>query len=100
MAFNRAGQRGTEVKMFDDKGNEYTASRIQIGDAGTPSSAGWVDVNLVADVPVRTTVHFDNISTQAAKISRLDLTVRGKTDQGYLGKCCSAFQFRNIDILN
>jgi hypothetical protein len=100
VSFNRAGQWGREVKMFDDRGNEYTASRIQVGDAGNPSSAPWVEANLVADVPVRTTVYFDNISTQAAKISRLDLAIRGRNKKDRLGKCCSAFQYRNIDIVN
>lgn len=100
VSFNRTGQRGREVKMFDDKGNEYRASRIQVGDAGNPSSAPWVEANLVADVPVMTTVYFDNISTQAAKISRIDLAVRGRTEKDRLGKCCSAFQYRNVEILN
>jgi hypothetical protein len=100
VTFNRAGARGKEVKMFDDKGNEYTASRIQVGDAGKASSAPWVEVNLVADVPVKTTVYFDNVSTEAAKISRMDLAVRGTNEKGRHGKCCSAFQYRNIDIVN
>jgi hypothetical protein len=100
VSFNRTGQRGREVKMFDDKGNEYRASRIQVGDAGNPSSAPWVEANLVADVPVSTIVYFDNISTQAAKISRLDLAVRGRNEKDRLGKCCSAFQYRNVEILN
>jgi hypothetical protein len=99
VSFNRAGPRGKEVKMFDDKGNEYKASRIQVGDAGNPSSSPWVEANLVADVPVSTIVYFDNISTQAAKISRLDLAIRGTTEKGRPGKCCSAFQYRNIDIV-
>jgi hypothetical protein len=95
----RSIARGREVKMFDDKGNEYKASRIQVGDAGNPSSAPWVEANLVSDVPVRTTVYFDNISTQAAKISRLDLAIRGRNEKDRPGKCCSAFQYRNIDIV-
>jgi hypothetical protein len=100
VSFNRTGQRGREVKMFDDKGNEYKASRIQVGDSGNPSSAPWVEANLVADVPVRTTVYFDNISTQAAKISRIDLAVRGRNERDRLEKCCFAFQYRNIDIVD
>jgi hypothetical protein len=89
----------SKSRMFDDAGNEYIANRIQVGRGEKPrSSSVFVRANLVADVPVEVLVDFNNISTQATKISRIDLFLRGTTDRRP-EKCCSVFPYRDIDLL-
>ena len=77
-----------KTRLFDDFGNEYFASKVQLGNI---ASSGYVDNGLVAGVPMRVYVVFDNISPNAKNITLLEI----RCFANY--KNFSA-QFRNIPI--
>jgi TolB-like protein len=59
-----------KTRLFDDFGNEYFASKVQLGNI---ASSGYVDNDLVAGVPMRVYVVFDNISPNAKNITLLEI---------------------------
>lgn len=57
-------------RIFDNSGNEYGAEIIQFGDKKANS---YVSDRLVSGVPTMASVSFENISTQASRITLLEL---------------------------
>jgi TolB-like protein len=58
------------TRIFDDLGNEYFASRVQIGSIST---TGYDTTHFVAGVPMKTVITFDKISSQAEIITLLEI---------------------------
>jgi TolB-like protein len=85
--YQHAGDRNT--RFFDDFGNEYFASGIQLGNKAL--EYGGVGNTLVAGVPMRVFVSFDNISPQTKIITLLEISCQANN------KYFSA-QLRNIPI--
>ncbi|MCI5209189.1 MAG: hypothetical protein D3910_10430 [Candidatus Electrothrix sp. ATG2] len=69
-------------RIFDDLGNEYFATRAQLGNR---SANQGVESLLIAGIPTKASVNFSKISSQAGTISLLELN-------------CYKFklQFRNV----
>jgi TolB-like protein len=76
------------TRFFDDFGNEYFPSKVQLGNF---ASSSYVDNTLVAGVPMRVIVSFDNIIPQTKIITLLEISCEVNN------KYFSA-QFRNIPI--
>lgn len=81
--------RDIDTRFFDDFGNEYFASGIQLGNKAL--EYGVVGSTLVAGVPMRVIVSFDNISPNAKIITLLEISCQANN------KYFSA-QIRNIPI--
>jgi TolB-like protein len=77
-----------KTRFFDDFGNEYFSSKVHLGNKASSDS---VDNILVAGVPMRVVVSFDNISPNAKNITLLEI-------QGYANDKNFSAQFRNIPI--
>ena len=77
-----------KTRFFDDFGNEYFSSKVQLGNV---ASSDRVDNTLVAGVPMRVIVSFDNISPNAKNITLLEISCQANN------KYFSA-QIRNIPI--
>ena len=77
-----------KTRLFDDFGNEYFASKVQLGNIDITS---YGDNRLVAGVPMRAIISFDNFSSQAKIITLLE--IYGKAND----KDCIA-QIRDIPI--
>jgi TolB-like protein len=76
-----------KTRFFDDFGNEYFASKVQLGNI---ANTGYVDNILVAGVPMRVIVSFDNISPNAKNITLLEIRCIANKD--------FSAQLRNISI--
>ncbi|MEE9338980.1 MAG: hypothetical protein V3U87_12955 [Methylococcaceae bacterium] len=70
ISFRRNGSAG-ESTAFDNKGNEYLATKLSIANA--EGSSFWLDQALVADLPTNATIKFENLSTLAVNFSQLSL---------------------------
>ena len=78
------------TRVFDDFGNEYFASKIQLGNLYEESSG--VKNKLVAGVPMRSIIFFDNFSSQTKNIPLLEIRC-------YANNKVFFAQFRNIPII-
>ncbi len=60
-------------KLFDESGNEYSASRVKV--ANSVSKKGWrhLDKVIVPGVPTKAELVFENVSSAATKISLLNI---------------------------
>lgn len=76
------------TRVFDDFGNEYFASKVQLGYF---ASSRDVDNTLVAEVPMKVIVSFDNILANTKNLTLLEIKCYAN------GKHFSV-QFRNIPI--
>jgi hypothetical protein len=76
-------------KLYDDGGYEYTATQAILG-----NKQGYSDARklIIANIPIKGSVHFSNISTEASEISLLDIGIRGD------GITQERLQCRNIPI--
>jgi TolB-like protein len=81
---------GIRTRIFDDFGNEYFASGIQLGNMAL--SYGKVINRIVTRVPMKAIISFDNFSPQTKIITLLEISCQANN------KYFSA-QFRNISIL-
>ncbi len=77
------------TRVFDDFGNEYFASKIQLGNLFRESSS--VKNKLVAGVPMRSIIFFDNFSSQTKNIPLLEIRCKANNKVFFA-------QFRNIPI--
>ena len=75
------------TRIFDDFGNEYYASNIFLGN---DSRTRWAQNRLVADIPMRAYIQFDNFSSQSKIISLLEIRCRTNKD--------FAVEFRDISL--
>jgi len=78
------------TRFFDDFGNEYYTSKIQLGNEPTYNSRA--KNLLVTGVPMKAIISFDNFSPQTKIISLLEITCRNADDKFF------SVQFRNIPI--
>jgi len=80
---------GEKTRFFDDFGNEYFASKIQLGNF---ASSRDVSNTLVAGVPMKVIVSFDNISPDTKNLTLLEIRCYGNNKN-------FSVQFRNIPIV-
>ena len=76
------------TRVFDDFGNEYFASKIQLGNIHDNEC---IENTLVAGVPMRAIILFDNFSSQTKIIPLLEIRC-------YANNKSFSVQFRNIPI--
>jgi len=69
-----AVQGGSKTRIFDDFGNEYFASKVQLGNS---TSTGLVNNNLVAGVPMKLFISFDKFTNQANTIPVFEISIYG-----------------------
>jgi hypothetical protein len=62
----------SKTRVFDDFGNEYFASKVQLGNS---TSTGLVNNNLVAGVPMKLFISFDKFATQANTIPVFEISI-------------------------
>ncbi|GAJ23218.1 unnamed protein product, partial [marine sediment metagenome] len=82
------------TRIFDEFGNEYFANNIQLGNYVTKGEYGYsyaVENTLVASVPMKVIVSFENFSSQAKSITLLEIRC-------YANNKLFSVQFRNISI--
>ena len=84
------------TRIFDEFGNEYFANNIQLGNYDV-TKKGYdpdyaVENTLVASVPMKVIVSFDNFSSQAKNITLLEIRC-------YANNKFFSVQFRNIHIV-
>jgi len=79
---------GEKTRFFDDFGNEYFSSKVQLGNL---ASSRDVDNTLIAEVPIKVIASFDDISPNTKNITLLEIKCQANN------KYFSA-QFRNIPI--
>jgi len=72
--FSGAHAYSQKTRFFDDFGNEYFASKVQLGNIVITS---YGDNKLVARVPMKVIVSFDNFSSQAKIITLLEIYCKG-----------------------
>ena len=65
-------------RIFDQRGNEYGAESVQVGNH---QNAGYVENLLVSGVPTSATLTFDKVSADATKVSLLEITCRRQKDR-------------------
>jgi TolB-like protein len=83
-----------ETRIFDEFGNEYFASSIQFGNYVTDKRYPCVvDNTLVASIPMKAVVSFENLLSQAKIITLLEINC-------YANDKFFSAQFRNIPISN
>ena len=83
------------TRIFDEFGNEYFANNIQLGNYVTKKEYMLdyaVENTLVASVPMKAIVSFDNFSSQAKIITLLEIRC-------YANNKFFSVQFRNIPIV-
>ena len=83
------GDSSGRTRVFDDFGNEYFASKIELGNLNTERSD--VRNKLVTGVPMRSIIFFDNFSSQTKNIPLLEIRC-------YANNKVFFAQFRNIPI--
>lgn len=81
-----------KTRIFDEFGNEYFASNIQLGNYVIDKKYSNVQNTLVASVPMKVIVSFDNFSSQARIITLLEIRC-------YANDKFFSVQFRNIPIV-
>ncbi len=81
--------RELRTRVFDDFGNEYITSKIQLGNFY--STKYELANKLVAGVPMKAVISFDNISPQTKLITLLEISCRGNNK-------FFSVQLRNIPI--
>jgi len=81
-----------KTRIFDEFGNEYFASNIQLGNYVIDKKYSNVQNTLVAGVPMKVIVSFDNFLSQAKIITLLEIRC-------YANDKFFSAQFRNIPIL-
>jgi len=81
-------------RMFDDGGNEYIATQAQVG---TKVTEGGAEIVLVPQVPVKGSIRFDKVNSEATKITLLRLSC-GSTDARGNGQNGWNADFRNVPI--
>ena len=79
------------TRIFDEFGNEYFTNNIQLGNYIMDKNRGYVGNTLVANVPMKVIVSFDNFSSQAKIITLLEIRC-------YANDKFFSVQFRNIPI--
>jgi len=79
---------GEKTRFFDDFGNEYFSNKIQLGNF---ASSRDVSNTLVAEVPMKVIVSFDNISPDTKNLTLLEIRC-------YANNKHFSAQFRNIPI--
>lgn len=79
------------TRVFDDFGNEYFASGIQLGNCVQHKSRGHVENTLIAGIPMKVIISLDNFSSQAKNITLLEIRC-------YANNKLFSVQFRNIPI--
>lgn len=68
----KSGDRPTRI--IDDTGNEYLAGRIQFGNKQIDTnSSSYVEIVLVSGVPTKASFTFENVKTEAARLSLLEV---------------------------
>ncbi len=75
--------------LYDDFGNEYLLNNAKIGDKQHHT---YVEKRLIANISIKGNIIFSNISTQATKISLLDISIWGDDVTE------NRIQFRNVPI--
>ncbi|MCJ7789975.1 MAG: CsgG/HfaB family protein [Candidatus Atribacteria bacterium] len=80
---------GLRTRVFDDFGNEYFASGIQLGNMAL--SYGCVGNKLVTGVPMKAIISFDNFSPQTKIITLLEISCNANNKD-------FSVQIRNIPI--
>ena len=78
-----------KTRFFDDFGNEYFASKIQLGNFASSRDVGNT---LVAGVPMKVIVSFDNISPDTKNLTLFEIRC-------YATQKDFSVQFRNIPIV-
>jgi len=81
--------RERRTRVFDDFGNEYITSKIQLGNFYS-TKYGFQN-KLVAGVPMKAIISFDNFSSQAKNITLLEIICHANNK-------LFSVQFRNIPI--
>ena len=81
----------TDVKIFDESGNEYTVSIAKL--ANSASKIGWsrLEKQTVPGIPTPAEFLFENISSKTTKISLLTI---------YVVNGGQTVKFRDIDLIN
>ena len=79
------------TRIFDEFGNEYFASNIQLGNYVIDKKYSNVQNTLVAGVPMKVIVSFENFSSQAKSINLLEIRC-------YANNKLFSVQFRDISI--
>jgi TolB-like protein len=80
------------ARFFDDFGNEYNVSKVQLGNKFTSGVYNSVNNILVTGVPMKAIFSFDNLSPQTKIIPLLEIIC--EANNKYF-----SVQFRNIPIL-
>lgn len=81
------------TRVFDDFGNEYFASKIQFGNfVGQSGKNRSIQNMLVAGIPMKVIISFDNFSFQTKTITLLEIICKANEK-------IFSVQFRNIPIL-
>jgi hypothetical protein len=81
-----------KTRIFDEFGNEYFASNIQLGNYVIDKSYSNVQNTLVSGVPMKVIVSFDNFSSQAKIVTLLEIRC-------YANNKFFSVQFRDISII-
>jgi len=80
---------GEKTRFFDDFGNEYFSNKIQLGNFASSRDVGNT---LVAGVPMKVIVSFDNISPDTKNLTLFEIRC-------YATQKDFSVQFRNIPIV-
>lgn len=62
----------TGTRMFDDLGNEYKTNRIELG-TNYSASWGWMRNSLVTGIPIKLSISFKGVTSQAGMIALLEV---------------------------
>src|SRR5208282_6353719 len=62
-------------RIFDDKGNEFKASNVIVGDT---SDSDWVTKGLVSNIPVKAGIVFEGVYSQPNQLSVLEIVFDGE----------------------
>ncbi len=90
--FDLHGRSGSRSRMFDDFGNEYITSQVQLANkVGTQSTGNLL---LVSGIPTKAKLSFEKVSRQTSRVVLLDIGCWSK-DTGKSFKV----QLRNIPLL-
>jgi len=88
--FGKSGKGKTRI--FDEFGNEYFTSNIQLGNYVIDKKYGYVENTLVAGVPMKVIVSFDNFSSLTKIITLLEIRC-------YANDKFFSVKFKNIPIV-
>jgi TolB-like protein len=86
------GLSGRQSRIFDEFGNEYSATYVQLGNKERRGAIGDVTNTLVSGIPTKVKISFEKVSVKANKITLLEISCQ-------LGSWTYfKAQFRNIPI--